>query len=280
MSKNKDPAVLFYTGDFLAETILWNYEDIGKYIRLLCLQHKQGGITEAELVTVCQGSKVVSEKFIKHGDDRFYNEDMLEWTNRRERYIASRAANGSKGGRPKKPSENHMESTCLSYENHTENGNINRNINNNDLDNYSSFYQPFSSASEGQIEEKIEEIEENGEEVEEIEKMFVAFWEAYPKKKAKADAHARWMKMKPSRALLQIMLTAIEVQKKSQDWTKDGGQYIPYPATWLHRGQWEDEVQGEDEVQRENVSAPKYMPANFDVEADFERRIRRQYSND
>ena len=276
MSKNKDPAVLFYTGDFLAETILWNYEDIGKYIRLLCLQHKQGGITETELVTVCQGSKVVSEKFIKHDDDRFYNEDMLEWTNRRERYIASRAANGSKGGRPKKPSENHMESTCLSYENHTENGNINRNINNNDLDNSSSFYQPFSSSNqEGQIEEKIEEIEENGEEVEEIEKMFVAFWQAYPKKKAKADAHARWMKMKPSRALLQIMLTAIEEQKKSKEWTKDGGQYIPYPATWLHRGQWEDEMS--DDISSTS-SVPRY--SNCDAEEVMKRAFARSYATD
>lgn len=28
----------------------------------------------------------------------------------------------------------------------------------------------------------------------------------------------------------------------SWDWKKDGGQFIPYPATWINRGGWEDEV--------------------------------------
>ena len=276
MSKNKDPAVLFYTSDFLASTLLWSYEDIGRYIRLLCLQHQQGGLTESDLTAVAGGSERVMAKFTQGEDGLYFNERMLEESEKRARYLSAQRSNGMLGGRPKKAKENPRVSIGLTQtkpkQNPGGNGNINRNINNNDLDNSSSFYQPFSSSdSEGQIEEKIEEIEENGEEIEE---MFVDFWQAYPKKKAKADAHARWMKMKPSRALLQIMLTAIEEQKKSPEWTKNDGQYIPYPATWLHRGQWEDEVQ------RENVSAPKYMPANFDVEADFERRILGQYSND
>jgi hypothetical protein len=28
---------------------------------------------------------------------------------------------------------------------------------------------------------------------------------------------------------------------RSEDWTKEGGQYIPYPATWLNAKGWEDE---------------------------------------
>ena len=249
MSKNKDPAVLFYTSDFLASTLLWSYEDIGRYIRLLCLQHQQGGLTEGDLSAVAEGSERVRAKFTQGEDGLYFNPRMQAESEKRARFSESRRENISKRWsrntnevQEKNSCDTsviHMYSECSSSDVHMGNGNINRNINNNDLDN-SSFYQPFSSsASEGQIEEKIEEIEENGEEIEE---MFVAFWEAYPKKKAKADAHARWMKMKPSRALLQIMLTALEEQKKSKEWTKDGGQYIPYPATWLHRGQWEDEV--------------------------------------
>ena len=38
----KDPAVLFYTSDFLTGTILMNYEQKGKYITLLCIQHQHG----------------------------------------------------------------------------------------------------------------------------------------------------------------------------------------------------------------------------------------------
>lgn len=39
------------------------------------------------------------------------------------------------------------------------------------------------------------------------------------------------------------MLKAIEVQKKSDQWQRDNGQYIPYPATWLNGRRWEDEIQ-------------------------------------
>ena len=39
------------------------------------------------------------------------------------------------------------------------------------------------------------------------------------------------------------MLSAIDTQKKSDQWKKDGGQFIPNPATWLNQRRWEDEVQ-------------------------------------
>ena len=40
---------------------------------------------------------------------------------------------------------------------------------------------------------------------------------------------------------IETLLEAIEKKKRSQDWLKDGGQFIPYPATWLNAGGWEDE---------------------------------------
>ena len=41
----------------------------------------------------------------------------------------------------------------------------------------------------------------------------------------------------------EVLLYAIALQKNSQQWKKDNGQYIPNPATWLNQGRWEDEVQ-------------------------------------
>ena len=38
----KDPAFLFYSSDFLSGTMLMNNEEIGIYIKLICLQHQQG----------------------------------------------------------------------------------------------------------------------------------------------------------------------------------------------------------------------------------------------
>ena len=71
--------------------------------------------------------------------------------------------------------------------------------------------------------------------------LFDAFWSAYPKKKSKEAARKAFIRIKPDEELLQTMLTALEAQKNSTDWTKDNGQFIPYPATWLNGHRWEDE---------------------------------------
>lgn len=71
---------------------------------------------------------------------------------------------------------------------------------------------------------------------------FDIFWKAYPKKKSKGDAEKWWNKNKPSRELLIEMLAAIGKAKTSRDWEKEGGQYIPHPATWLNSKGWEDEL--------------------------------------
>lgn len=71
--------------------------------------------------------------------------------------------------------------------------------------------------------------------------LFGRFWAAYPKKKAKADAEKAFRVLKVDEDLLSTILLALEKQKRSPDWTKEGGQYVPYPATWLRGRRWEDE---------------------------------------
>lgn len=70
---------------------------------------------------------------------------------------------------------------------------------------------------------------------------FAAFWEAYPKKVSKATAEKAWEKLDPDSDLIDVMLKALEAQKKTSEWTKDSGQYIPYPATWINQRRWEDQ---------------------------------------
>ena len=41
---------------------------------------------------------------------------------------------------------------------------------------------------------------------------------------------------------LSKVLAALEAWRNSPEWLKDGGRYIPHPATWLNRGGWEDEL--------------------------------------
>lgn len=69
---------------------------------------------------------------------------------------------------------------------------------------------------------------------------FDRFWETYPKKRSKGQAERVWAKLKPDEMLQDRILKAIERSKTSADWLKDGGQFIPYPATWLNAKGWED----------------------------------------
>lgn len=39
---------------------------------------------------------------------------------------------------------------------------------------------------------------------------------------------------------LETLVTAVERQKCSDQWTRDNGQYIPHPTTWLNQGRWDD----------------------------------------
>ena len=73
---------------------------------------------------------------------------------------------------------------------------------------------------------------------------FDAFWEAYPKKKAKEAARKAFLKISPDDTLLTIMLRVIEKEKRSADWKKENGKFIPYPATWLNGRRWEDDDGG------------------------------------
>lgn len=77
--------------------------------------------------------------------------------------------------------------------------------------------------------------------------LFASFWQAYPKKKAKDDALKAFQKRKPDQALLDAMLRAITAQRGTEDWQKEGGKFIPYPATWLNDGRWQDETVGDVE---------------------------------
>ena len=77
------------------------------------------------------------------------------------------------------------------------------------------------------------------EEKDEYSEVFKAFWAAYPRKVGKDAAFRAWKRKKTN---LETVLPALEEQKKSHNWTKDGGQFIPNPQTWLNQGRWKDEV--------------------------------------
>lgn len=70
---------------------------------------------------------------------------------------------------------------------------------------------------------------------------FTSFWNAYPKRVSKKDARIAWFQINPTSVQVDQMVRALEWQCQQPTWTKDGGQYIPFPASWLRAARWEDE---------------------------------------
>ena len=71
---------------------------------------------------------------------------------------------------------------------------------------------------------------------------FGRFWSAYPRKVKKVESERAWKKLNPDDTLLTTILSAIGAAKAGNEWRKDGGQFIPYPATWLNGQRWHDEL--------------------------------------
>lgn len=89
-----DPAVLFYTSDFLSGTSFFTYEQKGQYIQLLCEQHQLNLIPESHMLSVCGSlESVVVGKFIRTEDGFYYNERMKVEKEKRHRWCESRRQN-------------------------------------------------------------------------------------------------------------------------------------------------------------------------------------------
>jgi uncharacterized protein YdaU (DUF1376 family) len=67
---------------------------------------------------------------------------------------------------------------------------------------------------------------------------FERFWNAYPKKVGRQAALKAWNKTKLN---IEEVLIALDWQKETDQWYKNGGQFIPNPATWINQGRYMDE---------------------------------------
>lgn len=115
---SKDPAFLFYTGDFTTGTQFFTDEQVGKYVRLLMAQHQLGHLEEKHMIFICKShDKDIFSKFIKDENGLFYNERLENEIVKRKKYSESRSKNRAK----KDFSE--------TYDNHMENNNENNKLN-------------------------------------------------------------------------------------------------------------------------------------------------------
>jgi uncharacterized protein YdaU (DUF1376 family) len=71
--------------------------------------------------------------------------------------------------------------------------------------------------------------------------LFVRFWQAYPLKVKKIEAAKAFASLGPSEELLGVILAALAKQKRSVEWNKEDGRFVPHPPSWLKARRWEDQ---------------------------------------
>ena len=91
---------------------------------------------------------------------------------------------------------------------------------------------------------------ENARVLSEVEKMFVEFWAIYPKKVDKKGAFRAFKNIKKLKEVFPGIMAALEIQRRSEQWTKANGQFIPNPTTYIHQERWLNTTQ-QDEISAE-----------------------------
>lgn len=82
---------------------------------------------------------------------------------------------------------------------------------------------------------------------------FELFWAAYPRKIGKGRARRSFLRAKDRKMLPAIdgLIAIVLRHAKQPQWTKEGGEYIPHPTTWLNGEQWLDVLPAMTDTEQE-----------------------------
>lgn len=121
---SRDPAFLFYSSDFLTGTFGMSDAQVGQYIRLMCLQHQKGHLSEQLIKSITGGvlDSGVMAKFEQDEEGLYFNVRLEEESKKRAKYSESRRQNRLKHN-TSSSYDNHMSNICDSYVPHMENVN-------------------------------------------------------------------------------------------------------------------------------------------------------------
>ena len=87
-----------------------------------------------------------------------------------------------------------------------------------------------------------------------VSAAFAAFWKTYPKKVGKDAAEKVWAR-KVKAEDVQAVMDALDKHRSTEQWTQEGGRFIPHPSTWLNQGRWKDEELADEESSRAKLFA-------------------------
>lgn len=147
------------------------------------------------------------------------------------KYYAANSENGKKGGAPKgnqnakKTTEKQPKNKQISSENQAE-------------------FKQKTSKKQATNTNTITNTNTEQETTITKETDFDRFWSEYPRQVAKTEAKKAFgvlMKSKDSPSL-EYILQSVRDHAQSNEWIKDGGQYIPHPATFIRKGMYDDRL--------------------------------------
>ena len=243
------PHFPFYASDWLAGTIDMSAEERGAYIQLLALSWDRDGLPEcprrlAAMAGVAEVPSGVLEKLPVAEDGRRRNPKLERVRTDSLRRHGLKVEAGKKGGRPKAELKQKESSALaeeklslsktkaepkLSLSNHNHNHNHISSIEENDT--------PLPPRGESAV---ADEVKPKPVKSVAYSDDFNAFWSIYPRKDGKGAAWESWKIRKSPVPDIEAVLPALRRAMNSQQWAKDGGQFIPYPATWINQRRWED----------------------------------------
>jgi uncharacterized protein YdaU (DUF1376 family) len=231
------PAFQFYAADFISDdtVALMTNEQVGAYVLLLCYSwQRPDGLPAAmsSLARLCRctesrfSKKIwpsMSGKWQKNELGHFFNPRLERVRQEQVDYRAHQSRAG-RAGAASMWAKKRMAGHVRSMSGHVETAVTGQCPKDG---------SPSPSPSPTLKQERTETREPDG---------FARFWLAYPRKVGKDAAMKAFAKRKPDEATFDAMLDALAVQSLSVQWTREGGRFVPNPATWLNQGRWQDEV--------------------------------------
>lgn len=210
----KRPSFQFYVKDFVSDRNVqaMTNEEVGVYIKLLCFMWEDENCCLPDdkdyLAKISHSNNSVITNLyhtfkLVNGVLRHKRLDVER--NRQDQHRLKRSEGGQKGmaSRWKKAKQSQKNKIAITQDN---------------------LATAIASSN-------IKEIKENTD--------FESFWKAYPRHEARKKAEEAFVKVGVG---IDVLLSAIESQKKTAKWQDQDGKFIPYPATWLNGLRWLDEI--------------------------------------
>ncbi|BBP71146.1 hypothetical protein PHLH6_31500 [Pseudomonas sp. Seg1] len=220
------PYMQFYVADYLADTTHLTAEEHGAYMLLLFSYWQTGKPLRIDrLATV---ARIPNERWPSVADtlSEFFHVTETHWVQFRVEAdleaVNSKVVTASNAGKASARAKALKKQLELNERSTTVEDSLQRNGNHKDTDTYTDKNTNNTPPM--------------------VDDLFPKFWKMYPNKKGKAAAEKAWKKLKVTADLFGQIAEGLAAQVVCEAWVKDGGQFIPHPATWLNGKRWEDEV--------------------------------------